>query len=407
MRTKPIISAEVRVLVLPPAVAIVVLGFLSFFVRSWLPSGSGGDIVIFFAAIFLVPVTTYFFGHKVLFRILGAGVDRTATFAKSFADGTNTISTLPGNHGTGSVVASVEKLAAQAEKISGGIAANVEKLNSGVEQLSAGANEILFTSQMQTASINDTKQVMNDMSDRIKAVAELTRDTEALSNKATNLSADGETVVQDAVQVMKSIADAMNRASGQINALTNHAQDIGKVATVIREIADQTNLLALNAAIEAARAGEQGRGFAVVADEVRKLAERTAQSTREITTTIHVMQEQTQEAVQGIGQAMPLMEQGVEKANRASDVLRNIRTESQNTLEKISQLTVQVDEQSKLANNVVDGVTQILDMTANTDTVAEKILNTSVAISLTLAELLVQSKGNSNLASSTNEISSS
>jgi methyl-accepting chemotaxis protein len=189
--------------------------------------------------------------------------------------------------------------------------------------------------------------------------------------------------------------------------LTNHAQDIGKVATVIREIADQTNLLALNAAIEAARAGEQGRGFAVVADEVRKLAERTAQSTREITTTIHVMQEQTQEAVQGIGQAMPLMEQGVEKANRASDVLRNIRTESQNTLEKISQLTVQVDEQSKLANNVVDGVTQILDMTANTDTVAEKILNTSVAISLTLAELLVQSKGNSNLASSTNEISSS
>ena len=405
MRTKPIISAEAKMLALPPLVTIVVLGFLSFFVRSLLPSGLGGDIVIFCAAIILVPVTTYFYGHRVLYRVLGAGVDRTASFAKSFADGTNAISTLPGKHAMGSVVASVEKLAAQVEKISVGIAGNVEKLNSGVEQLSAGANEILFTSQMQTASINDTKQVMNDMSERIKAVSELTRDTEALSNKATALSANGEIVVQDAVQVMKLIAEAMNLASSQINELTSHAQDISKVATVIREIADQTNLLALNAAIEAARAGEQGRGFAVVADEVRKLAERTAQSTREIATTIQVMQEQTQGAVQGIGQAMPLMTQGVEKANLASEVLRSIHEESQNTLEKISQLTVQVDEQSKLANNVVDGVTQILDMTANTDSVAERILNTSVAISLTSAELLVQSKGNGNLALSMNEIS--
>lgn len=377
-----------------PLLVTIILGFLFFYARNWLPSGMVGDFVIFLAAIILIPLTTYYYGHKVLFRILGSGVDRTANFAKSVADGTSIASTLPEIHGMGSVVASVEKLAAQVEKISVGIAANVEKINIEVEQLSAGANEILFTSQMQAASINDTKQVMDDMSQRIQTVADLTRDAETLSNKATSLSANGETVVQDAVQVMKSIAEAMTLASQQIIALTNHAQDIGKVAIVIKEIADQTNLLALNAAIEAARAGEQGRGFAVVADEVRKLAERTAQSTQEIAATIQVMQEQTQDAVHGIGQAMPLMEQGVEKANLASDVLRNIREESQNTLEKISQLTVQVDEQSRLANNVVDGVTQILDMTANTDTVAERILKTSVSISATSAELLKQSKGN-------------
>ena len=395
MRSKPIISAEARMLALPPLVVTCVLGFFFFFGRNLLPSGLGIEAVIFCSALILIPIATYFYGHRVLFRILGSGVDRTANFAKSVANGTHETSTMPEIHGMESVVASVEKLAAQVENISKGITANVEKINSEVEQLSAGANEILFTSQMQTASINDTKQVMSDMAERIQAVSDLTRATEEISNKATTLSANGEVVVQDAVQVMKLIADAMTLASQQIHALTSHAQDIGKVATVIREIAEQTNLLALNAAIEAARAGEQGRGFAVVADEVRKLAERTAQSTQEITKTIHVMQEQTQDAVQGINQAMPLMEKGVEKANLASEVLRGIREESQNTLEKILQLTVEVEEQSRLANNVVDGVTQILDMTANTDSVAERTLKTSVTLSHTASELLNQAKGQS------------
>jgi methyl-accepting chemotaxis protein len=135
------------------------------------------------------------------------------------------------------------------------------------------------------------------------------------------------------------------------------------------------------------------------------LAERTAQSTREIATTIHVMQEQTQEAVEGIGQAMPLMEQGVEKANQASEVLRSIREESQNTLEKIMQLAEQVGEQSQLASNVVDGVTQILDMAANTDKTAERILQTSVTLSHSSIELLKQANGKSKLTQPESEIS--
>ena len=404
MRSQPRVSVEARTLALVPLLATLAMGVLYLVARNFQASSQGVNVTLFCIALIIIPASSYFYGHRVLSRILGSGLDRTAEFARSVADGTHQTSTLPEVHNTRSVVASVEKLAAQVATISAGITANVEKINSEVEQLSAGANEILFTSQMQAASINDTKQVMNDMSQRIQAVTELTRATEAISNNATTLSTNGEVVVQDAVEVMNSISDSMQLASTQIHALTRHALEIGKVAVVIREIADQTNLLALNAAIEAARAGERGRGFAVVADEVRKLAERTALSTQEITETIHVMQKQTKDAVQGITQAMPLMTKGVEKANLASEVLRNIREESQNTLEKISQLAVQMGEQSQMANNVVDSVTQILDMAANTDTVAERTLKTSVTISHTAAELLAQAKHQNDSVSANNEV---
>ena len=154
----------------------------------------------------------------------------------------------------------------------------------------------------------------------------------------------------------------MTLASQQIYALTSHAHDIDKVATVIREIAEQTNLLALNAAIEAARAGEQGRGFAVVAEEVRNLAERTAQSTKEIAKTIDVMQKQTQDASHGIDQAMPLMEKGVDKVNLASKVLKNIREESENTLEKISQLAVQMDGKRSILSVIPNPLRPMSDL---------------------------------------------
>jgi methyl-accepting chemotaxis protein len=258
-----------------------------------------------------------------------------------------------------------------------------EAINSNGEKLAAEANEILFNSQMQAAATNDVKQSVDDVSGRIANVSGLARDSEVQSRSATEQAVSGEAVVQEALGKMSAIADAMAQASQRIQALTQHAQEIGKVATVIKDIANQTNLLALNAAIEAARAGDQGRGFAVVADEVRNLAERTTNATREIAETIHVIQDETQQSVHGIAAAMPLVQEGVAMANRAAEVLRSIRQGSQETLEKISRVAAEMEEQSQLVANVVNGVTQVLDMAGQTDQVAERALQ----ISTTLAAL--------------------
>ena len=187
MSTKSAIPAETKMLLLAPLATTLVLGGMFFIVKSSLPSGLNEDVLVFCAAMLLIPAATYFYGRSLLIHLLGSGVDRTAYFAQSVAAGTHETSKMLQPHDKESIVSAVERLAAQAQVISAGITANVEKINSEVEQLAAGANEIMFTSQMQTAAINDTKQVMHDMSQRIQLVSELTRDTETISNKATSL----------------------------------------------------------------------------------------------------------------------------------------------------------------------------------------------------------------------------
>ncbi|GGE56226.1 methyl-accepting chemotaxis protein [Halopseudomonas oceani] len=147
----------------------------------------------------------------------------------------------------------------------------------------------------------------------------------------------GAATVEEAVDVVRSIADELDSVSGHINALNSQSEQINSIVQVIRGIADQTNLLALNAAIEAARAGEQGRGFAVVADEVRNLAARTAQATLEINEVVQQNMELAHRAVDGMAGSRSKSEQGVVLANRAGEVMLEIRDEAQRVVDAIGQ----------------------------------------------------------------------
>lgn len=238
-------------------------------------------------------------------------------------------------------------------------AANI--LDTTAEQMAAGIQQV--TSQV--ASVATASEEMSTTSSEIAQNCVMAAKS---SEKADGLARKGESIINETVEVMSHINERVNSTAGIIKNLGIRSDQIGTIVELINDIADQTNLLALNAAIEAARAGEHGRGFAVVADEVRKLAERTGEATKEIGQTIIAMQTETKSAVSSMEEGVREVELGAEEAAKSGQALHEIMKQIEVVTSEINQIAVASEEQTATTNEISRNIQQISEVMQNTST---------------------------------------
>ena len=240
------------------------------------------------------------------------------------------------------------------------------EISSSTEEMSAGA---------QTQS-RQTTEVAGAVEEMTKTILETTRNaglaTEA-SKKYGSIAKDGGKVVNETIEGMNKIAEVVKRSAGTVQQLGNSSEQIGEIIQVIDDIADQTNLLALNAAIEAARAGEQGRGFAVVADEVRKLAERTTKATKEIAAMIKQIQKDTEGAVVSMEEGTKEVEKGRLLADKAGVSLKQIIDGAGNVVDIITQVAAASEEQSTASEQISKNIEAISSVTQQSSAGVQQI----------------------------------
>ncbi len=253
----------------------------------------------------------------------------------------------------------LSSLIADIDRLSGAV-------DAGAGRISTATEETRRATEAQANSTAATSASIEQLTVSINTVADSARATGDTSDLVANCAQEGRVLVGKSADEIERIATLVAHSTERIGQLAARSRDIGGIAGVIREIADQTNLLALNAAIEAARAGEQGRGFAVVADEVRKLAERTSKATSEIHQMVVSVQADTDTTVQAMSEAAPQVSKSLDLAREASQILETIHCQAQEASERVHEVATATHEQAIVANDVARHVQTIASMTEET-----------------------------------------
>ncbi|MEW6990083.1 methyl-accepting chemotaxis protein [Colwelliaceae bacterium 6441] len=283
----------------------------------------------------------------------------------------------------------------------------IEKLQNTIKQvvdialpLSGMASTVSSTAEetnnitlVQQKGAENTKDAVESLNISVRSVADNAAQAAVAATQTSQVSTQGAEVVSATVNTIHQLAQTVERSSDVIDQLDNDANQVGAVLDVIRGIADQTNLLALNAAIEAARAGEQGRGFAVVADEVRTLASRTQDSTIEIQTTIEKLQAAAKEAVNAMSSGKELADNSVEQVSQAGKSLDEITTSVAQINAMTEDIANSTEAQSESAAKIVSHVDEISHSTQQTHDASEELAGVSSELAHLANDLEVIAKG--------------
>jgi len=239
------------------------------------------------------------------------------------------------------------------------VASAANELNSNAEQIATGAEEVAAQASTVATAGEEMSATSSDIAQNCQMAAEG-------AQRATQSAQNGALVVEKTVAVMGQIAAKVQESAKTVESLGERSDQIGAIIGTIEDIADQTNLLALNAAIEAARAGEQGRGFAVVADEVRALAERTTRATREIGEMIKAIQAETKGAVAAMEQGVHQVENGTVEAAKSGEALRDILEQVNAVAMQVNQIATAAEEQTATTSEISNNMQQITEVVQDT-----------------------------------------
>ncbi|MBC8783524.1 methyl-accepting chemotaxis protein [Pseudomonas fluorescens] len=270
------------------------------------------------------------------------------------------------------------------------VRSNAQGVNGMSEQLSHGCHEVASSSQQQSAAASTMAAAAIEMTASIEEITRHASRALDMANQAEALAKDGGRVIHQVVSDMDGIARSAKQSAQVIRTLDKESEAIYSIIQVIKGIADQTNLLALNAAIEAARAGEQGRGFAVVADEVRSLAGRTSASTQEIASMVGRIQQSTREAVISMEEGVVQVDKGMVVTADVERAIRDILQATLNTTELVNDISRTISEQSLASNEIAHQVEMIAGASKANSKVIGKTASTTDELSA-LAGMLSQS----------------
>ena len=317
------------------------------------------DLIIFGALFALGTVFASWMGFSTLRRIR-RGFTRAQAAARAIAEGDLASPVeLDGHDEIGQLLAQMSIMRNNLQEVVGELRYNTQRLEGQATELGGASQNVRQTAEQQASSSHSMAAAVEQLSVSIDQVEANADDARRVTLDSAARSGESVRIIRDTIDEMHRISTSVIETAKSIRELESHAGKISEIVTVIREIADQTNLLALNAAIEAARAGEQGRGFAVVADEVRKLAERTSTATLQIGTMIGGIQQQAGAAGASMDSGVARVEAGVALASRAGDELLEMQRDSARITDAVDSINLALKEQSSATREIAAQVEQV------------------------------------------------